>query len=235
MLKILFSLLLLMLSGNALAKECVILLHGLLRGSGSMVTMERALVRAGYEVSNIDYPSRGYKIEQLAEMAIDAGIQSCQQKSATPINFVTHSLGGILVRVYFKTHQRDDLHRVVMLGPPNRGSEVVDKLKGVPGFEWLNGQAGMHLGTAPDDIPRLLGPVDFELGVIAGTRSINFLLSPFVPNPDDGVVSVASTTVEGMRDFIALPATHTFMMKNERVIEQVIHFLKNGRFSVVEP
>ncbi|HED40366.1 MAG TPA: alpha/beta hydrolase, partial [Chromatiales bacterium] len=97
MLKILFSLLLLMLSGNALAKECVILLHGLLRGSGSMVTIERALVRAGYEVSNIVYPSRGYKIEQLAEMAIDAGIQSCQQKSATPINFVTHSLGGILV------------------------------------------------------------------------------------------------------------------------------------------
>jgi hypothetical protein len=117
-----------------------------------------------------------------------------------------------------------------MLGPPNQGSEVVDNLKDTPGFELLNGPAGMQLGTGPDDIPQSLGPVSFELGVIAGTQSINLILSTFLPNPDDGKVSVEATKVEGMKDFIALPATHPFLMENDMVIDQTVHFLKNGKF-----
>ena len=162
-LKYLLALLLITSCADAFPQECVILLHGLVRSAASMKAMERRLVEEGYYVSNVDYPSREDTIEVLAEKAVGTGIRECIQNSATKINFVTHSLGGILVRVYLKKNKRNDIHRVVMLGPPNQGSEVVDDLKNVPGFELLNGPAGMQLGTKTSDIPRSLGPVDFDL------------------------------------------------------------------------
>jgi hypothetical protein len=214
--------------------ECVVLLHGLARTSGSMQLLADKLVLAGFSVANIDYPSREQPIETLAPLAIGQGMHDCEQVGARSVSFVTHSLGGILVRWYFSRNKSSLLHRVVMLGPPNQGSEVVDTLRDVPGFYQWNGPAGMQLGTDASSVPRQLGPVDFQLGVIAGTSSINLILSTFLPNPDDGKVSVASTRVEGMSDFITLPASHPFIMQDEAAIEQVIHFLQQGKF-FVEP
>lgn len=214
----------------AQSAECVVLLHGLARTADSMKKLEKALTAEGYAVANVDYPSRGHPVEELANLAVEQGLGECEKRETSKINFVTHSLGGILVRVYLKDHKRDDIGRVVMLGPPNQGSEVVDNLKNAPGFELLNGPAGMQLGTRETDIPRTLGPVDFELGVIAGTQSINLILSSFLPNPDDGKVSVESTKVDGMEDFVVLPTTHPFMMKNDAVIDQTVYFLKHGKF-----
>jgi pimeloyl-ACP methyl ester carboxylesterase len=213
------------------ASDCVILLHGLARTASSMEKIESHLFDAGYRVINVDYESRKYPIESLAELAINSGLQQCRRQPTGRIHFVTHSLGGILVRQYLKQQRIPELHRVVMLGPPNQGSEVVDKLRDMPGFEALNGPAGLQLGTSDEDIPRQLGPVDFELGVIAGTRSINLILSTYLPDTDDGKVRVTSTKVEGMRDFIALPVTHPMMMKNKQVIRETLHFLKHGNFS----
>jgi pimeloyl-ACP methyl ester carboxylesterase len=213
------------------ASGCVVLLHGLARTSSSMSKLEDRLTKEGYEVANVDYPSRQHKIEELAEFAVDKGIQQCVELGAHDINFVTHSLGGILVRQYFSLHDPENVKRVVMLGPPNKGSEVVDNLKGVPGYDLLNGPAGMQLGTDSQSIPRNLGPVNFELGVIAGTQSINLILSSFLPNPDDGKVSVESAKIDGMCGFVSLPTTHPFMMKNDAVIEQVLSFLRTGKFS----
>ena len=216
---------------SALSNECVILLHGLVRSAASMKALEERLQHEGYDVRNIDYPSRDHPIEILAEEAVGRGIQECEQKSPTKINFVTHSLGGILVRMYSKKNGNTKIHRVVMLGPPNQGIEVVDKLKNTLGFELLNGPAGLQLGTGLSDIPKSLGPVNFDLGVIAGTQSINLILSILLPDRDDGKVSVESTKVAGMKDFVSLPVTHPLMMKNEAVIEQTVHFLRHGSFS----
>jgi len=210
--------------------ECVILLHGLARTSGSMEELENKLSKEGFFVANIDYPSRKMKIEQLAEVAVNLGLKRCDEKSASPINFVTHSLGGILVRQFYKKHAPKDVKRVVMLSPPNNGSEVVDNLKNIPGYELFNGPAGMQLGTGEGDIPKSLGEVNFELGVIAGTQSINLILSTYLPNPDDGKVSVESTKVKGMCGFVSLPVTHSFIMTNDNVISEVISFLSAGKF-----
>jgi hypothetical protein len=117
-----------------------------------------------------------------------------------------------------------------MLGPPNKGSEVVDKLGEMPGFYQLNGPAGMQLGTGPDSVPNALGTADFDLGIIAGTSSINWMLSSLIPGDDDGKVSVQRARLNGMRGFITLPVTHTFMMKNDAVIQQVTHYLQTGTF-----
>ncbi len=217
-------------SGISISAECVILLHGLARTSGSMEELNHKLSDEGFSVANVDYPSRKMAIEDLAEIAITAGLKQCMKMNASPINYVTHSLGGILVRQFYKVHEPVNVKRVVMLGPPNNGSEVVDNLKNIPGFKLLNGPAGMQLGTGENDIPRSLGAVNFELGVIAGTQSINWILSTFLPNPDDGKVSVESAKVKGMCSFVALPATHPFLMKNDSVISEVINFLSSGGF-----
>ena len=216
------------------AQECVVLLHGLARTSESMRKLETRLTKENYLVANIDYPSRKYPIDELARLSVNQGLEECKKQHTSRINFVTHSLGGILVRVYYEEHKHDDLGRVVMLGPPNHGSEVVDKLMNAPGYELLNGPAGMQLGTFPTDIPQSLGPVDYEVGIIAGTKTINLILSLFLPRPNDGKVSVESAKVDGMEDFITLPVTHPFMMRNDAVIDQTLYFLKHGQFHKVD-
>lgn len=211
-------------------RECVILLHGLSRTRLSMKRLEKTLRKEGYRVINHDYPSRHKSIDKLAHEVIEECLQKCQQFDIQYINFVTHSLGGILVREYTQHHDLPALKRVVMLGPPNQGSELVDHLRHVPGFAWWFGPAGLELGTSKSDIPKNLKPVSFELGVIAGKRSINLLLSKLLPGQNDGAVSVEATKAEGMSDFIALPSTHSFMMLNPETIRQTLYFLKHGRF-----
>ena len=211
-------------------KECVILLHGLVRRAASMSKLEKRLIAEGYTTVNVSYPSRRHPVDVLAKLAVEQGLRGCKQHRAAKIHFVTHSLGGILLRVYLQEHRLAGLGRAVMLGPPNQGSEVVDHLKDLLCFKLLNGPAGMQLGTALSDIPKSLGPVDFDLGIIAGTKSVNVLLSLLLPRPNDGKVSVESAKVEGMRDFLMLPTAHPFMMKNATVIAQTVHFLKYGAF-----
>ncbi len=220
----------LLLSTPALAADCVVLLHGLARTAASMRVLEDALLAQGYSVSNLSYPSRQAPIEALAPAAVAAGLDECATHSPQQIHVVTHSLGGILLRAYMQQFPETKIGRVVMLGPPNQGSQVVDHLHDSPGFAWLNGPAGMQLGTAEDSVPKALGPVNFELGVIAGTRSVNLLLSTHLPEPNDGKVALASTKISGMTDHIALPVSHTFMMRDAEVIAQVLAFLAEGRF-----
>lgn len=216
--------------GVVYSSECVILLHGLARSAGSMEKLENILQTKGYAVVNVDYPSRKKKIEELSELAVSKGMDECVRLNADGVHFVTHSLGGILVRQYFTKHAPVKVKRVVMLGPPNQGSEVVDYMKEIPGFEWVNGPAGMQLGTDEGSIPNQLGPVNFELGVIAGTRSINWILSMLLPGEDDGKVTLKNTHVSGMCEFIAIPTTHTLMMYSNKVIDQVVYYLDTGHF-----
>jgi pimeloyl-ACP methyl ester carboxylesterase len=218
-----------MLSNPVVAEECVILLHGLARSNSSMKKLANALNNSGYHTINDGYPSTSYKIDKLAKDAIAKALTKCP-KEAT-IHFVTHSMGGILVRQYLRLNAINNLGRVVMLGPPNKGSHVVDKLHKMPGFKLINGPAGMQLGTGELSVPNQMGSAKFEVGIIAGTRSINLILSLMLPNPDDGKVSVENTRLEGMSDHIELPVAHPFMMNNKEVIRQVMHFLKHGAFS----
>jgi pimeloyl-ACP methyl ester carboxylesterase len=234
-----YALLLLLLVGGAArsapATDCVILLHGLARTSRSMAQLASAFTARGYRVANVDYPSREHRIEALAEIALSEGLRVCQAATHGQIHFVTHSLGGIILRYYLAQHRIPNLGRVVMLAPPNRGSEVVDSFGQLPGFELLNGPAGAQLGTDADSIPLRLGPVDYPVGVIAGTRSINPLLSTALPDPDDGKVSVARAKVEGMTDFIELPISHPFIMQRAAAIAQAVAFIETGAFVRAAP
>jgi triacylglycerol lipase len=212
------------------APEMVILLHGLCRTSASMTRMERTLSEAGYQVQNIGYPSRTASVQQLADDTIGQAVANCQRDGVARVDFVTHSLGGILVRSYLARHPLPSLGRVVMLAPPNRGSEVVDKLGDWFLFKWINGPAGRELGTNPGSTPNQLGPVTYPVGVIAGDRSINWINSLLIPGRDDGKVSIERTKLPGMNDHIVVHTAHPFIPKNREAIRQTIQFLRTGRF-----
>jgi len=212
------------------AAPCVVMLHGLGRTKFSMSLLALRLERSGFVVRNIGYPSREAPVAQLAEV-VGTGLDECRRERHAPVHFVTHSLGGILVREYFQRGPAPDIGRVVMLAPPNHGSEIVDRERTSGWFQWLVGAAGLELGTAPDALPNRLQPLPMEIGVIAGTVSSDPWFSATLPGPDDGKVSVASARLAEMRDFLTVPVGHTFIMYSREVAEQTMAFLREGAFA----
>jgi pimeloyl-ACP methyl ester carboxylesterase len=209
--------------------EDVVLLHGLGRSERVMRPLARALDDAGYRVHNLDYPSTSATPERLIEVLHDEISRCCAWSGR--VNFVTHSLGGVMVRAYLAAHPMPQLGRVVMLAPPNHGSEYVDIAGEWTIFHALLGPTATQLGTAPSSLPNRLPRADFDVGVIAGNGGINPLGRALIPGANDGTVSVASTQLAGMRDFIEVPASHTFIMRNSEVARQTIAYLRAGHFT----
>lgn len=212
----------------------VVLLHGLGRSSRSMQRMAEAFRGAGYVVWNMDYPSRQATVAQLSPLTrkdIEA-----HTAAAPRVHVVTHSMGGILLRHIQASDPIPNLGRVVMLAPPSNGSEVVDRLSALGLFARINGPAGRELGTGSNSVPAQLPPVNFELGVITGNRSINWIHSRFlIPGPDDGKVSVTRARTAGMRDFRVVPVSHPFIMRDPEVIALCLGFIATGAFPPTTP
>lgn len=229
----------LVLPGLVLAEsvfnESVVLLHGLARTSRSMNRMEASLTRAGYSVHLVDYPSTKKTVEKLSREHLGPAVDECQQAQPDKIHFVAHSIGNIVLRHYLGENSITNIGRIVMLGPPNKGSEVVDRIGHMTLFQWINGPAGQELGTASDSLPNTLAVPAADVGVIAGTRSINWILSAYIPGPDDGKVSPESAKIEGMDDFATIPTSHPFLMRNPKAIAMTICFLQHARFEASTP
>ncbi|NRB00770.1 MAG: alpha/beta fold hydrolase [Rhodobacteraceae bacterium] len=205
---------------------CTVLVHGLGRSSASFWVAERAFERLGHQVVSVDYPSTEITLTEAAEY-LDTAMATCE---ATQVNVVTHSMGGIVLRVWAKTHDPARVARAVMLSPPNAGSVIVETFDGYDLFRDHVGPAGTELAADVRDTIAGLGPVPFDLGVIAGDVSLNPVFSGIIPGPDDGTVAVASTRVEGMADHIVLHTSHTFVMNNPAVLAQTMTFLHTGKF-----
>lgn len=217
-------------AGEAHGRECVILLHGLLRTSGSMERLAGYLEERGYRVLNVDYPSRDGSIGALAEGYVSTAVRRCREEGCGTVHFVTHSLGGILVRQYLQNGTVPPGSRVVMLSPPNGGTEVADFFGDVFFYRWITGPAGEELGTGVDSTPNRLAPIDAPVGIIAGTRSYNPLFSVLIPGTDDGTVGIERMKLEEMADYIEVPCGHFFMMNNAAVMRQTAYFLERGVF-----
>jgi pimeloyl-ACP methyl ester carboxylesterase len=196
-----------------------------------MKKLERALRQEGYRVVNVSYPSTKQTIEDSAEISLAGILQAHIQDPQAQVHFVTHSLGGIVLREYLAHHQVPNLGRVVMLAPPNQGSELVDRMRNGWLYRFFTGPAGQQLGTDPDSLPKRLGPANFDLGIIAGDHSLNPFFSARLPGPDDGKVSVASAQLEGMSDFLVVHYSHTWLPARREVVKATIRFLEQDSFA----
>ena len=196
-----------------------------------MQLIERRLAAWGYATANLGYPSRQLDLCNIAA-ALSPDIAAFAAQVDGPVHFVTHSMGGLVARLLLTGHRAFHLGRVVMLAPPNGGSELADLLSRWRLYRWWFGPAGSQLVTRRDaELAALFGPVDYELGVIAGDRSLYPLASRLMPRPNDGRVSLAGTGVEGMADQIVLPVPHPMIVRDPATIEQTLAFLQNGRFN----
>jgi pimeloyl-ACP methyl ester carboxylesterase len=208
--------------------ETVVLVHGLGRTRVSMALLGSRLGDAGFRVVNVGYPSTRAPMEDIVEL-LRARLEACCT-ALERLHFVTHSMGGIVVRRYLAEYSTAHEGRVVMLSPPSHGSEVIDAFADSPLLRVLLGPAGTGLGTDSASIPNRLGPARFELGVITGNRSVNLINSWLIPGPDDGKVAVDRARVEGAA-FLVVPATHPFIMNRLDVASEVVSFLRTGRFT----
>jgi hypothetical protein len=215
--------------------ETIVLLHGLGRTRWSMSHLAASLERDGYRVVNLSYPWRALPIETIAGEWLPARLRAARIDTARRVHFVTHSMGGIVLRQWLATSPApENLGRIVMIAPPNAGSEVIDRLRGIALLRWLTGVNGWRLGTDAADLPRKLGAWPAragELGIIAGDRSPIPLFSAWLPGPHDGKVAVASTRLEGMSDFVVLHHSHTLLIWHRDTLAHVREFLARGRFA----
>jgi pimeloyl-ACP methyl ester carboxylesterase len=214
--------------------DVVILVHGLGRSPASMAILGRRLESDGFRVVRFGYPSTSEPIEVLVD-SLAAEVGRCCGADPGTAHFVTHSMGGVLVRAYLARQPQPHGGRVVMLSPPNQGSEIVDAFSESPLLRSFLGPAGTRLGTDAAGIASQLPPIRFSVGVIAGDRSLNPLGSWLIPGPDDGKVGVGRTKLDDAADFIVLSATHTFIMNRADVAEEVTYFLRQGRFGQTSP
>ena len=215
--------------------SALVLLHGLGRTKWSLWPVAREARRRGRTVHNLGYPSRSAPIETLAE-AVGRHVASVAS-SGTPVDVVTHSMGGIVLRAAVANGvvSPEALHRVVMLAPPNHGSELADRLRDYAIYRLALGPAGQQIGTGEHSVPLRLPPAPFEVGVIAGRRSTNGLFGGVLGAGSDGKVTVDSARLEGMRDLVIVDRAHTFIMWAPDVLEHIFGFLETGRFSQAGP
>lgn len=214
----------------ATGPDGVVLLHGILRRAASMKLLEEALAAEGCRVLNLDYPSRHQGLSEIVA-GLQAPIEAFAAELGGNLHFVTHSMGGLVARACLTRFRPERLGRVVMLAPPNEGSEIADLLQRNWFYRSAFGPAGGELATRrSEELCGLLGAVDYPLGVIAGDRSLYIFASLVLPGPNDGRVSVERTRVAGMSDHIVLHTSHPLIMRDPEALAQTIHFLRNGRF-----
>jgi pimeloyl-ACP methyl ester carboxylesterase len=212
-------------------RECVVLLHGVGMGRWTMAPLARALETAGYRTVNLTYPSRTLELERIAGEWLPERLREADVARAPRVHFVAHSMGSLVTRLFLRDHRPAHLGRVVLLGPPNHGSVAADHAERNGLYRWLLGVNLARLGTGAAGVAPRLPPADFEVGVIAGTERVNPLFADVLTGAHDGVVTVDSARLEGMRDFLVVPHSHTGMLWREAVQAQVVAFLRDGRFT----
>ena len=212
-------------------ESVVILVHGLRASSSAFDRLEKALLKEGYDVIKVEYPSMENRIELLADSVLSKVWQQLDSLHYDSTHIVAHSMGAILVRYYLQHHPAEQLGRVVMLSPPNQGSALVDRFENMACFRWLNGPSGMQLGTDETDFVNQLENPDYPVGIIAGTQTINPVASLFIPGKDDGRVAIQHTKIKGMTDFCTVKTNHHWITRNKSVIKHVLTFLRKGEFA----
>ncbi|MBI3099926.1 MAG: alpha/beta hydrolase [Planctomycetes bacterium] len=204
----------------------VILLHGLWRTRGSMALLAWRLRRRGFETHLFGYPSRHATVEEHARALAEFVRGLEQSRPAARTHFVTHSLGGMVVRYAYTHEGLPRTGRFVMLAPPSRGAWAADRLISSAFGRWFMGVAGSQLGTDGVHLRCGLPPVEFA--VLTGGTGRNRGRARWIPGDNDGRVRVEEAWLPGAAEFRVIPCSHTFIMNLASTTERVISFLSRG-------
>lgn len=196
-----------------------------------MTPLRLFLEQKGWEVFNLGYPSLLRSIDSHVE-TVSAQIDVAVRGRSVELSFVTHSLGGIVLRALLERRGSNyRFGRAVMLGPPNQGASFARSLQSrVPWLDRILGPSYAELGR----LDRPTGTDRISVGIIAGSRSPERGYSPFVSGPNDGIVAVAETALPGAADSLLVRGVHTLLMYQPTVLRQVDFFLTHGRFDKQE-
>ncbi len=211
-----------------ICKESILLLHGIFRSKKHMRILESYLVNHGYEVININYPSLKHDLDTLASLIWKIVQERISENKK--INFVGYSMGGLLARIIINKYKPENLGRVVLIGTPNKGSEIADLLKNNTFYKKFGGPAAQQLITDQSKFSDLFGKVDYEVGCIAGTLGIYPISSFLLKKKNDGRVSVESTKIKNMKDHISISSTHSYLPYSRKVHKNTLSFLQLGKF-----
>lgn len=209
--------------------KAVILVHGIIRSSKSFDKMRKRLVKEGYQVFGFNYPSTRVPITDASKY-LERVLTTFE--GVEEIDFVVHSMGGLVVRCYLMNCEKPDprIKRMVMLGVPNQGAGIADKVQNWPLFKMLYGPAGQQLVTDSEGLISKLPVPEFEFGIVAGARGTEKGFNPLIPGDDDGTVELEHTKLPGAADFMTVSALHSFLMGHPDVINSTMRFLEEGRF-----
>lgn len=216
---------------SAPPRDTVVLVHGLGRSPRSLLAVRWSLWRSGYRVVSVRYPSRRVTVQEAVDEWLVPALERLVLEPGSRVHFVTHSLGGILFRAWARKRPSEfPLGRTVMLGPPNQGSEVLEALSRHRWVRRLLGPVVEELGANERSLPRQLGAVPPDTGIIMGNRAVIPFFREILGPESDGIVTVAGGWVAGQADFMVTAADHTFMMWRPQVLQAVNRFLKEGCF-----
>lgn len=209
--------------------KAVVLIHGIIRSSRSFAKMKKQLLEEGYQVFGFNYPSTRVPISDAARY-LERALQSLE--GIETIDFVVHSMGGLVARCYLLNCEEPDprIRRMVMLGVPNRGAGIADRVKSWPFYKAIYGPAGQQLVTDSEGLISRLPVPEFEFGILSGARGNAKGYNPLIPGDDDGTVELEHTKLPGAADFITVPALHSFLMNHQTAIRYTLHFLEQGQF-----
>ncbi|MEO2031531.1 MAG: alpha/beta fold hydrolase [Planctomycetaceae bacterium] len=213
----------------AMSGRAVILVHGLIRSARSFDRMAKTLNSEGCTVVRFDYPSTRDSIPASADCLAQV-IRSLE--GIDTIDLVVHSMGGVILRCYLRDFGDARIRRAVMLGVPNHGAKLADRLHTNPVYRAVYGPAGQQLTSEEEGLIADLPIPDCEFGIIAGGRGAVKGFNPLLNGDNDSTVTVRSARLKGATDFMLQPVIHSFLMSDQRCVTAVDTFLKHGRFDL---
>ena len=206
--------------------ELIILFHGLGRFSWSMSPLKKYFLPRGYDVLNVGYPSKRFTLDELVQDNILPKLKEYPLQKYRQIHFISHSLGGIIIRE-IQSNFKEQLGHSFLLAPPNQGSEVADFFNQYSLTRYIIGPVLSDLTTTK---PTSAQPVNAEVTnthILMGTNPIPIVSFLFFTNSNDGLVSLESSKMKKMASHTTFPFTHAFIMGKEPVLKTIEQILEN--------
>lgn len=222
---------LLLISSISFASHKVYVIHGYGNPKSIMNKIYKDVKKAGFVVENYAYPGLYVELDTIGkQLYLDV-----MKDGVDSVSFVTHSMGGLVVRAMLKYSGTDKnfpkIFRIVMIAPPNRGADIADFFKAADGIKVLLGPNVEKMETDSTSYANQLPiPCNSEVGIIVGVRKKERGYNLFIPGNNDGLLAPKRVYLGNEKDVVILNYGHLSLIKRKAPRKLVIEFLRVGFF-----